>query len=314
MAFYEHITTFDGLPVVAYTPQAYPSGAEVSAASVAWRVETDYDGGEALFAERWSGLLASEWAGQIRALVIGEWGESFDNVAPIDALVEAAGVLVGLRALFLGEMTSEENEISWIVQDDIGPVLEAYPSLEVLRVRGGNGLELATVSHQNLRELAFESGGLPGPIVRTIGACDFPALRHLELWLGTERYGGNATVDDLAQVLSGVRLPSLSHLGLRDAEIADLIAGALAGAPVVARLRSLDLSLGMLSDTGAAALLSGQPLTHLDRLDLHHHYLSEEMMERLRDELELGAGVELDISDANGANTDMDNRYIAVSE
>ncbi|GAA4600549.1 hypothetical protein GCM10023195_00170 [Actinoallomurus liliacearum] len=37
----------------------------------------------------------------------------------------------------------------------------------------------------------------------------------------------------------------------------------MASAPVVARLEVLDLSMGTLSDDGATALLSGQPLTHL---------------------------------------------------
>ena len=42
----------------------------------------------------------------------------------------------------------------------------------------------------------------------------------------------------------------------------------------MARLKTLDLSMGVLSDVGAEALLAGQPLTHLRRLDLHHHFLS----------------------------------------
>jgi hypothetical protein len=69
----------------------------------------------------------------------------------------------------------------------------------------------------------------------------------------------------------------------------------------------------MLSDAGAAALLAGQPLTHLRRLDLHHHFLTDQMQARLRDELE-PAGVELDLSDAQRATVDIDDRYIAVSE
>jgi hypothetical protein len=69
----------------------------------------------------------------------------------------------------------------------------------------------------------------------------------------------------------------------------------------------------MLSDVGAAALLAGQPLVHLRRLDLHHHFLTEAMQARLRDELE-PAGVELDLSDAQDASEDIEDRFIAVSE
>ncbi|MFD0592634.1 hypothetical protein ACFQZ4_08750 [Catellatospora coxensis] len=190
-------------------------------------------------------------------------------------------------------------------------LLEALPKLEVLTVRGATGLGLKPVRHSGLREFTIESGGLPADVVRAVAECDLPALTHLELWLGTDNYGGDADVDDLAPILAGSRLPALTSLALRDAEIADLVAVALAGAPVVARLRALDLSLGMLSDTGAAALLAGQPLTHLDKLDLHHHFIGAAVLERLTAEL-AEAGVTLDVSE--GSDADRDDRYIAVSE
>ena len=308
MTIDEHLTQFAGLPVAAFDPQgdapADPSG-------FAWRVSTDYDGGKEEFRARLSGLVDSDWAGSVRALVLGEWGESYERAAPIGRLVKAADRLTGLRALFIGEMISEECEVSWIHHRDITPLLQAYPGLEILRVRGSDGLELTPTRHEALQELAFESGGLPDHIVRSVGECDLPALRHLELWLGTDEYGGDANSDDLAGVLSGARLPALRYLGLRDAEIADEVAAAIASAPVVARLETLDLSLGVLSDLGGAALLSGQPLTHLRKLDLHHHYLSDDMAQRIVDEL-AAVGVEADVSD--GQDEDDGDRYIAVSE
>lgn len=307
MTISSHIDTFAGLAVRAY--QAGEVG-DTDPAAVAWRIDTDYDGGAETFQERLTSFLAEDWAGQVRALVIGEWGESYDTDAPIEKLVAAAATLTGLRALFLGEMTYEENEISWIQQGDVTPLLVAYPALEVLRVRGADGLALTPMRHETLRELAFESGGLPAAVVLAAGECDLPALRHLELWLGTDNYGGDATVEDLASILSGARLPSLTYLGVRDSEIADEVAAALAGAPVVARLETLDLSLGALSDVGAAAMLSGQPLTHLSTLDIHHHFLSEAMTARLRAEL---PGVRVDDSDRQEPDRDGD-RYISVSE
>jgi hypothetical protein len=208
-------------------------------------------------------------------------------------------------------MTFEECEVSWIKQGDVTPVFAAYPDLVTLRVRGTDGLEMRPVRHATLREFAIESGGLPTALVEVIGESDLPALRHLELWLGTDNYGGDADVDDLATIMSGARLPALEYLGLRDAEIADEVAAALAGAPVVARLKALDLSLGALSDVGATALLTGQPLTHLQRLDLHHHFLSEPMMARVRDEL-TPAGVAVDLSDRQ--QEEDWGRFISVAE
>ncbi len=155
----------------------------------------------------------------------------------------------------------------------------------------------------------------PAQVVQAVGECDFPELEHLELWLGTSEYGGDADPDDLAAILSGARLPALRYLGLRDSEIADDVAAALASAPVVARLTELDLSLGVLSDTGVAALLTGQPLTHLERLDLSHHFVTDAMADRLRAEL---PGVEIDLSDRQRPDEDEDDefrgRFVAVGE
>ncbi|MFF4983860.1 hypothetical protein ACFY3O_27905 [Streptomyces sp. NPDC001046] len=61
------------------------------------------------------------------------------------------------------------------------------------------------------------------------------------------------------------------------------------------RLTELALSIGTLSDVGALALLEGQPLIHLSRLDLHHYYLSEAVAERVRQEL-TPHGVQVDLS------------------
>lgn len=308
MTFNSHLSTFAGLPV-----KKFRVGMEEpdDPAGVAWRLTTNYEGGKARFKKRFDALIDKPWAGEIRAIVVGDWGEVNDDGPPIKRFVAAADRFTNLRAIFLGDMVMEESEVSWIQQADVAPLLNAYPHLEVLRVRGGEGLDLTPVRHESLRELTYETGGLPSELVRAVGTCDLPALRHLELWLGTDNYGGDATVEDLLSILAGSRWPALSYLGLRNAEIADMVAAALASAPVVARLRTLDLSLGMLSDVGASALLTGQPLTHLRKLDLHHHFLSEEMMDRLRGEL---PGVELDLSEPEGAETEFDDRYIAVSE
>jgi hypothetical protein len=78
---------------------------------------------------------------------------------------------------------------------------------------------------------------------------------------------------------------------------------------VVATLSEVDLSLGVLSDEGATALLAGQPLTHLRRLDLHHNFLSETMADRLVAEL---PGVEVEVSDRRV--DEQWGRFTAVSE
>ncbi|WP_433789878.1 hypothetical protein [Actinoplanes sp. CA-252034] len=146
-------------------------------------------------------------------------------------------------------------------------------------------------------------------MVRAVAASDLPNLTRLELWLGVNEYGGDARADDLAPILAGRSLPALTYLGLRNAEIAEEVATAVAAAPVVARLTDLDLSMGVLGDTGAETLLAGQPLTHLRRLDLSHHFMSTEMAQRMIDEL---PGVEVDVSDPQ--QEEEWGRYTAVAE
>ncbi|MEU3252580.1 STM4015 family protein [Streptomyces sp. NPDC006997] len=318
MSYVEHLRELHGLAVVDFPP---PGGERdlPEAGAVAWRLSVnpyDRDSKED-FGELWDRFLDSVDPAGVRALVVGQWGEVYDNDSGVVVrrIVAARDRLTGLRAVFIGDLEMEEAEISWIQQSDVTPVLDAYPLLEELGVRGGSGLRFPAVRHERLRTLSFEAGGLPGEVVRGVAASELPALEYLEMWFGVEEYGGDATVADLAPVLGGGRFPALHHLGLRNSEIQDEIAAAVASAPVVAQLRSLDLSLGVLTDEGLTALLDGQPLTHLTWLDLHHNFVSDAVAQRTRDALE-AAGVEVDLS-GTGEEWEDDgvvHRFTAVAE
>ncbi|MBN3931408.1 STM4015 family protein [Streptomyces verrucosisporus] len=323
MTVNEHLRELYALPAHTYLPPGAdggPAGTLPAAASVAWRLFYDsYDDGFPAedFEDVWRGFLAAVDTTAVRALIIGQWGECYDRDSAfiVELLASNADRFPALEAVFIGDLVAEEAEISWIEQADVTPVLEAYPRLREFGVRGGSGLTLRPLRHEHLRTLVFEAGGLPGSVVRAVAESDLPALSRLDLWLGVSGYGGDATVEDLAPILTGERLPALRSLGLKNSELQDEIAAAVAGAPVVARLHTLDLSMGTLTDSGAGALLSGQPLTHLARLDLAHHYLSDAVMERLREELG-SAGVDVDLSDQEKPDEYRDEvwRYVAVSE
>ncbi|MEV4258054.1 STM4015 family protein, partial [Spirillospora sp. NPDC049652] len=239
MTIHEHLTEYAGLPVAGYGPEDDLLDAAVaSPSSYAWAVRTSYDEGD--FADVLAKFREEVDTSAVTALVIGYWGASYDS-GSVDVgalLVEAAPAFPALRSLFIGDIVMEEAEVSWIEQGDITPVLKAYPDLERLEVRGSQGLVLEPVEHAALRTLRFESGGLPAPVVRAVGASDLPNLTRLDLWLGTQNYGGDATVADLAPLLSGERLPALRRLGLMNSEIQDEIAVAVAGAAVVAQLET----------------------------------------------------------------------------
>ncbi|MGK5550715.1 STM4015 family protein [Actinomadura kijaniata] len=301
-----HLTEYAGLPVFTFD-ESTDRDALPDAAAVAWRVRTEESGHEDEWRRVWADFLACADTAAVTALVVGYWGSS--SVYPPHLLVEAADRFPALRHVFVGDVVPEECEVSWIEHDDLSPLLAAFPALERLDVRGSLDLILEPFTGASLRTLRFETGGLPGEVVRAVAASDLPNLEHLDLWLGTEDYGGDATVADLEPFLSGERFPALRHLGLENAEIQDEVAAAVAGAPVVARLESLSLALGALTDAGAEALLSGQPLTHLRKLDLHHHFLTKGMADRIRATL---PGVELDLGEEQ--ERDEEWLFIAVSE
>ncbi|MFF4398495.1 STM4015 family protein [Streptomyces sp. NPDC001480] len=314
MSYVSHLQELHGLPAFDF-PVLGVERELPEAGAVAWRLVLDYygDSGEVEFEKLWDRFLGSVEPAGVRALVIGQWGEGYgdDSEDVVRCLVDARERFPALRAVFIGDLEMEEAEISWIEQSDVTPVLTAYPRLEEFGIRGGSGLLFPAVRHEHLRTLRFEAGGLPGEVVRGVAASELPALEQLEMWLGVEEYGGDATVADLAPILDGGRFPALRHLGLRNSEIQDEIAAAVAGAPLVSRLTSLDLSLGTLSDEGVTALLGGRPLTHLERLDLHHNYVTEPVAQRIRAALE-PSGVEIDLSEHN--DEDIDDRYTAVAE
>ncbi|AEV83291.1 hypothetical protein ACWT_2269 [Actinoplanes sp. SE50] len=310
MSFFANAETFAG-QVVADYPGGRP---DATAWSVAWHDdEMDQEGVLSDgFRDMFEGFVADRGA-TTETLVIGAWGYAAFRPAPIRQLVDAAPRLPRLRALFLGDITGDECEVSWMKVGDVSPLLTAFPALRALQVRGGEDFRFSPVRNDSLRRLVVESGGLGSAFTTAVLASSFPELTDLELWLGTSEYGGDTSLADLRPLLDGTLFPRLRRLGLRNAESADEIAVALAQAPVVARLESLDLSMGTLGDTGATALLAGQPLTHLRRLDLRHHYMSAEVAAAV-----VGAlpGVEVDIDDPQEDDVfdDVAYRYTAVSE
>ncbi|MFD6290231.1 STM4015 family protein [Streptomyces sp. NPDC060205] len=322
MTIGDHFQEFHGLPAFTFpgVDEPKPDASSLpSPESVAWRIAVNSYDSDEQWEEAFGRFVAAVDTERVRAIVVGAWSDVYDSAPDevVEALVAARAQLPSLRALFVGDIVMEEAEISWITQGDMGPLLEAFPGLEEFGVRGGNGLVFPGTRHERLRKLTVESGGLPVEVVRGIAASDLPALVELDLWLGTSEYGGDCDIADLEPFFAGTRLPALKRLALHNSEIQDAICSALASAPVVARLEELDVSMGVLTDDGATALLTGQPLTHLKKLDLHHNYLSSALSARLLETLE-PAGVLVD-TDKEDAEDDEDDdgevwRFVAVGE
>ncbi|MFJ2215141.1 STM4015 family protein [Streptomyces sp. NPDC101062] len=322
MSYVHHVEQFYGLPAFTFSPDMSPEDLP-GPASVAWRLqceemprEHDFWGRAEAYMARFTERVEPE---KVRAVVLGFPWYNGERGCGHDELIALGPRLTGLEGLFLGDLEDDEDMISTMYLGDIAPVLDAFPGLRELAVRGGEGLEFPESGHENLRALRVESGGLPPAGVAQIAAAALPSLERLELWLGDENYGGGTTVEDLAPLLRGAGKPALRHLGLQNSPIQDELAAALAAAPVVAQLTSLSLSMGMLTDEGVEALLHGQPLTHLRELDLSHHFLSDAMMLRIWTELE-PEGVRVNLTARqkdDGGNPEWGQehgRYIAVAE
>lgn len=309
MVIGSHMTKFADRQVIEWeidTPLTDPS-------QIVYRISANWGSKDE---ENWHGKFASfiamHGASDIQALIVGAWttdslSESSDAAEAIKALADARTQLPHLKFLFFGDITYEQSEISWIAQNNISPLLIAYPELSHLQIRGSNELALGQVHHEHLKALIIETGGLDVNIVHDIQNSHFPALEHLELWLGTDNYGATTTVEDLAPLFAGTLFPNLQYLGLRDSDIADEIALAITSSPLLDRIQVLDLSMGTLGDVGATALLNCPAIRKLQKLDIHHHYCSPAVIDQLKT-----LGIEVDIDSAE--SEDEGFRYVEVGE
>jgi hypothetical protein len=279
MAYNDLCTEFHGQSVI-----DFDEADDWANAATVYRLREDYDD-ELSIAERLTTLLEQPGAAQLTGLIIGAWSnaqEGGEADAIVTALVEAAPKLPNLKHLFVGEITYEECEISWINQTDLSPLLDAYPKLQSLRARGGTGLAFGKVKHDALQELAIETGGLSKSSLRQIFQLELPALTHLELLLGEENYGFDGSVQDLQPLLTGKLFPKLKYLGLMNSAIADDIAAVVVNSPLVERLEVLDLSMGNMTDEGVNSLHGLAECKQLKKLNISHHFASAETVEKLR--------------------------------
>ena len=307
MGIHKHTEIFQGKPVTNYDK----SIGIADSINTVYRLWSDYDAEEDTLALL-EHFLADPNAMKVTSLIIGVWSyESESNQPLVELLTSSSHKLPNLSALFLGDIIEEEAQISWIVQSNLSAMLQAYPQLEYLQLKGNDGLSFGEIKLDRLKTLIIETGGLSLSVVQEIFQAQLPVLEHLELWLGTPNYGGDVTSEDLTPLLAGSLFLQLNYLGLRDSEIADQLAVAVADAPIVQRLKTLDLSLGNMGDIGATALLKSPLINHLEKLDLHHHYISAELAKKLAD---LSIIVNIDEQQKADVYDGEEYRYIAVSE
>ncbi|MFV0476631.1 MAG: hypothetical protein ACK5ME_02210 [Parahaliea sp.] len=308
--FYENLKKFAGLPVKDYLK----TGDITDFSTICPRVRCEYHGGKDL--PDYLNLLFNEAGIETTlALVFGMWTNNGDTYeaspqSALDMMVSYKDHLPALKAFFAGDIISEENEISWIGQGDYSAVWSAFPRLEAFTVRGGNSLALGAISHQALRKIVIQTGGLDRKNLQEALAAIAP-IEHFEVLLGDDNYGANTSPDDFGELLNDKLFPRLHTLGLCNSQYSDDLAEAIVKSPLLDRIKVLDLSLGTLTDRGAKALIDSGRLGHLERLDITHHYVSSDVvaeLARYTPELIANDAQEPDVWDGET------HYYVAVSE
>lgn len=210
---------------------------------------------------------------QVEALLL-PFGRTGNCKDLINVLIEGKNRLTSLKALYIGDMHDYEYKTSDVSLSNMSPILEAYPYLELLQVRGfgyedNKGLSFYKIHHKHLKTLIIETGYmLSHQLMNQICILELPSLEYLELWLGNdpdypvwesgeneERYSiDNSALKYLSPIISGEVFPQLKYLGLRSCNYSDAVAQAIVNSPLINSLKVLDLSMGTLTRKGAKVL------------------------------------------------------------
>ncbi len=236
---------------------------------------------ESLIAE----IMEDEALPRIEEIIIACWGEAWDDSCQpiVDGMVENREKFAHIKRLFIGDMGYEECEVSWIIQGDYSGLWDALPNLRELTIKGSTDLTLGKISHENLETLEIICGGLPADVIGEIANANLPNLKKLNLYLGSDNYGFDGDEKTVRQLLEKTDFAKLEYLGLNDSEIQDEVTEVILSSKYMSRITTLDLSNGTLSDKGGELLLKTLPkYPNVTTVDLHFHYLSDEMMEKLK--------------------------------
>lgn len=228
-------------------------------------------------------LADPEFAG-LDEVIIGSWGGAYEEDCQpiIDAIARNADQFSHITKLFVGDMDSEECEVSWIMQGNYSKIWTAMPQLKELTIQGSMELTLGEIKHENLESLTIICGGLGTNVIKEIEKAKLPSLKELLLYIGVEDYGFDGNANTIKELLANSDFPNLTYLGIVDSEIQDELTQVVLECKYIHQIETLELSCGTLTDKGGSLLLEKLPeLSNIKKLDVHYHYLSDEMMEKI---------------------------------
>lgn len=227
----------------------------------------------------------------------------------LDWLVEHKDKLPNLTSLFLGNISCDELELSWINEKEIAPVLQSFPQLKYLKLRGAS--TFTNCRHAQLESLTVELAGADRGTVQELMAADLPELKHLEFWIGGSFRCELCKVKDFEPMWLGKQFRKIETLKLPNNEKADKFLKVIARWPRLKQIKVLDLAWSTLRDEDMEPLFASPYLSGLTHLNLRHNYLSSSMVRRLKKHPALQ---NCQVSASVQRRPDDGERYVFVSE
>jgi len=266
----------------------------------------DYDDTpEVELGELYAKLAPLPSAALLRDLTFGAFGNDDGEPTWHASWLVDHGVSPALRRLAFDK--GGYWDISWTYLDSLQPVYPLVPNLDTLYIKMGH-MDFGEIDLPQLRDFEVYTGGFSAENMASVLAAKWPQLERLILRFGNqEDYGASCELSHVLPLLENPRTPKLKHLGLGNSGFADELIEPLARSPLLRQLETLDLSLGMLSDTGAALLAKhADAFKHLERIDVHQNYLSSDGLGTVTSALKQTEGSEQKQGD--------DYRYCSISE
>lgn len=256
--------------------------------------------------------------GGLRELRTGviRWDANTEDVPAVLAEAAKRPLAKYVRRLFLGDIPTDVDMDHHVI-GDVRALSKQFPNLESLKLhsgaarwRGRTNFEFGPLKLPKLASLIIETCGLSSGRAKQLTASVLPALEELEVWCGSKDYGANATAKDLLPVLTA--FPTVTRLGLKNNEFTDELVAPLVKSPLAPRLKSLDLSLGVLSSEGVKVLVANAAkFASLEVLDVSESYLSRADVKALKKAF---PRVELEAGEQKTLEDDFPERYVSVHE
>ena len=203
------------------------------------------------------------------------------------------------------------DQISWHHTGDLGKLWKSVPNLRTLDIETGE-FEVGKMVAPKLEKARFITGGLSSSCGKNIATATMPNIKHLEIYYGTDDYGGDCSIKQVKPLLDRTDLPKLEYLGLKNSMFQNDLAKAIPTAKILKQLKTLDLSLGTMTDEGAEALAAHpDAFKHLDVLDLTRNFLSKKGIALVKNLAKKVITADQEQGDEDGEET---HYYVSVAE